>query len=69
MLLAMAALGSLAVTQIGALQRSDGDLNLLELSFFFGAGGFVPLFLCILYVCSVEARLSRAERLDGASLA
>lgn len=64
-LLTIAALLTLIITQSGV---AEGGVNvlvglrpLIEFSFAAGIVGFVPLALCIVYVCSLEARLARRQ--------
>jgi hypothetical protein len=65
-LLTAAALVSLVFTQRVVIGIQDNALaallTLQQFSFFAGAVGFVPLALCIVYMCSLEARLSAVAR-------
>lgn len=70
-LLTVAALLTMAVTQSGTFSTYKGVIDFLTLpqfatpllQFLFVAGivGFVPLGLCIAYVCSLEARLLQQD--------
>lgn len=64
-LLSFAALLTLVITQSTAtasgFRQAEGIKPLLEFAFAAGIIGFIPLVLCIVYVCSLEARLLRAS--------
>jgi hypothetical protein len=65
-LLSVAALLALVITQstvtaTSGMRRAEGIKPLLEIAFAAGIIGFIPLVLCIVYVCSLEARLLRAN--------
>lgn len=61
-LLTAVALVSLIFTQKGVVGGEDNRISALaflqEFSFFASIVGFVPLVLCVIYMCSLEARVS-----------